>query len=318
MGIGTGWSTLIPPHNPLDLVDYIRAKLDNERELPPIRPFTRGFTGTFETKPDASGHVWVGRVKQTSKRTLIIDELPVGCWTNSYKQHLLKLRDRGEITSFVENHTTSNVSFTVTLQPAQLKKMKRSGLEKALKLQTKISTINMHAFDHDNNLRKFESVESIADAFFSVRLDLYNDRKSVLESETNYSAALSRNKAKFIRAVTTGEIPLIGGKQTKDATVSSLSKLGLATSSYLKTIRNDNVLQQRHLLDNSDADTSADSTNANDFDYLLNMSLSSLTTDKIDELQSDAEQKEKELRRIQATTPEDLWRNDLEKLSKVL
>lgn len=30
-GIGTGWSTLIPQFNPLDLVENLRAKLQNGR-----------------------------------------------------------------------------------------------------------------------------------------------------------------------------------------------------------------------------------------------------------------------------------------------
>ena len=43
--IGTGWSTFVPQHNPRDVLQYIRAKLDGKRKKPEIRPFVKGFKG---------------------------------------------------------------------------------------------------------------------------------------------------------------------------------------------------------------------------------------------------------------------------------
>ena len=43
-GIGTGHSTFIPPHNPLDLCYWLIAKISN-KALPKIKPWYRGFTG---------------------------------------------------------------------------------------------------------------------------------------------------------------------------------------------------------------------------------------------------------------------------------
>lgn len=231
------------------------------------------------------------------------------------------MRDNGDISSFVENHTTSKVSFTVQLQAAKLTRMIRSGLEKAFKLETNLRITNMHAFDENYEMRKFDSAESIADAFFPQRLALYHDRKSVLESEMNYDAAVLRNKAQFIQAVTAGEVDLMSGKKTKEQTTASLQDLGLTRSTDLKAIRDNNALTKRRLLKEGDMDGIADLIDiplSSEYDYLLSMPLSSLTAEKIANLQNEALKKEQDFEQLQNTSPEDLWRADLDKLAALL
>lgn len=315
-GIGTGWSTFIPPHNPLDVLEYIRAKLDGSSDLPEIRPWVRGFNGSLALHDKGTGYVSVGRAEPGSRKSVVISELPVGRWTNDYKAHLLKMRDKGQILSFVENHTTTEVSFDVKLKMIQLDRMMKSGLEKAFKLEANLLTTNMNAFGADQSIHKFASASDIADAFFPIRLALYHDRKSVLESEMNHSATVLKNKARFIEAVSGGQIDLIGGKKSKEETVMVLRELGFSSAAELQNIRDSNVLAER----NKDKDQLDDRTQSkkdpiySDFDYLLNMPLSSLTTDKINDLQSEAGKTENELLEIQKRTPEDLWRADLDKL----
>jgi DNA topoisomerase-2 len=319
-GIGTGWSTFVPPHNPIDVLNYIRAKLDGAEEMPPIRPFARGFKGKIEDLSDGTGYVTRGKASRVSNKSVTIGELPLRCWTNSYKEQLLKMRDNGDISSFVENHTTSEVSFTVQLQAAKLTRMIRTGLEKAFKLETNLRITNMHAFDENYEMRKFDSAESIADAFFPLRLALYHDRKSVLESEMNYDAAVLRNKAQFIRAVTAGEVDLMSGKKTKGQTTASLQDLGLTRSTDLKAIRDNNALAKRRLVEEGDIDgiTENNVPLSSEYDYLLNMPLSSLTAEKIADLQKEALKKEQDFEQLQNTSPEDLWRTDLDKLAALL
>jgi DNA topoisomerase-2 len=60
-GIGTGWSTFIPQHDVRDVLQYVRAKLNEEDSLPEIRPWTRGFTGKIELKEDKSGYRTLGQ-----------------------------------------------------------------------------------------------------------------------------------------------------------------------------------------------------------------------------------------------------------------
>src|SRR5205085_6824098 len=48
-GIGTGHSTFTPNHNPLDIIAWLRAKLQGQ-PLPAVWPWYRGFNGSLEVK----------------------------------------------------------------------------------------------------------------------------------------------------------------------------------------------------------------------------------------------------------------------------
>jgi DNA topoisomerase-2 len=316
-GIGTGWSTFIPPHDPRSVLDYIRAKLEHNQSMPAIEPYARGFSGIIEREAEGRrGYVSYGRVEQIDNKTVLIDELPIGTWTNSYKAQLLTMREKGVITDFEENHTTTKVSFKVQMQPPQLSKMKKSGLEKAFKLKSNLLLTNMNAFDSSNNISKFESAEAIADAYFPTRMSLYHDRKSVLQSEMNYAATVLRNKARFIEAISEGEVDLIGGRSTKEETANSLRSLGFASLSELETIRKNNSLNRDLVEEGGTSETVVPAERVDShFDYLLKMPLSSLQVERIEGLQREATKTEKELHDIEKKRPEDLWMADLEKLA---
>jgi DNA topoisomerase II len=319
-GIGTGWSTYIPPHHPMDVLEYVRAKLDGSCDLPTIHPFARGFVGSFETGD--GGYETVGRAYACEAKTVVIDELPLGCWTNKYKEMLLKMRDRGDILGFSENHTTSKVSFRVEVRKSQLQRIESSGLEKYFKLRKSLPTTNMHAFDDQHQIRKFESPQAITDAFFPVRLQLYHDRKSLLESELNHSATVLRNKARFIESVTRGQIDLVSGRKTKLETAADLRNHGFVTASDLRALKNDNALSARrrdlHLAGAIlDAPEPAEDLST-EFEYLLSMPISSLAADRIQDLGREADRKDDELRQIRSLTPQDLWQEDLDRLATAL
>lgn len=322
-GIGTGWSSTIPPFHPVDVLDYIRGKLDNKSALPEIRPYARGFTGKIEKRASDDGFTTTGRATIINKSTILIDELPLRCWTSNYKSFLLDLQKKGVISNFFEGHTTTKVSFTVSVKTSQMMKLERSGLETAFKLQTSLPTTNMNAFDSQFIIQKYHSPEEIANDFFDVRMKLYEDRKSVMESEMQYLALLARNKAKFIQAVTSNDIDLLSGKKSKVETVQRMEELDFSTNIDLKSVRNDNEPFRRRKLRNDIVDvdnteTINDEVNGDgvqiEYDYLLNMPLSSLTAEKVLALQEEAVIKDNELEITRATSPSDLWRQDLDKL----
>jgi DNA topoisomerase II len=321
-GIGSGWSTFIPPHNPTVVLDYIRGKLEGRQNLPSIEPYARDFKGTITRHEDGNGYVSCGRIRQTNASTVLITELPLGSWTNVYKGHLIKLQKKGIISDFVENHTTTKVSFEVKIKPMQLERMKQAGLEKAFQLQANLRVGNMNAFDAECKIQKFNSAESIAEAYFPTRLSLYYHRRSVLLSEMEHSAALQRNKSRFIKAVSEGTIDLIQGRSSKEEMTTSLLNLGFSSKSELEAIRQDNSLVHVNHKNEEDSILDEDGNNVpstletnRDFEYLLKMPLSSLTVEKIVSLNNDTAKTEKELKDLHSKKPEDLWMTDLEKLA---
>jgi DNA topoisomerase II len=325
-GIGTGWSCNIPSFHPIDVLNYIRAKLDNKPTLPKINPYARGFIGTIQKRPSSDGFTTIGRVTKKNDKTIVIDELPLGSWTSQYKEFLVGLQENGDISNFFEGHTTTKVLFTITVKPAQMEKLE-GNFESKFKLTSSLLTTNMHAFDANCVIRKYNTPEEIADDYFGIRMKLYEDRKSVMESEMKYLALLARNKATFIQAVTSNDIDLTSGKKSKLETVEKMEHLGFSTATYLKSVRNDNEPFRRRKLVVDTIDAEAGEIGAedndgegvlNEYDYLLNMPLSSLTTEKVLALREEAELKDKEFEITRATSPSDLWRQDLDKLESPL
>ena len=335
-GIGTGWSTTIPAHDVYEVLEHIRGKLNNDDTLSNIRPWSRGFKGKIELNEAGSGYRSTGVIEKKSKTSVVISELPIGKWTNDYKNHLLKMQGRGEIDSFIENHTTSTVSFLVTMKAAQLNRI-RKNLEKAFKLENQMLLTNMNAFDSDMCIQKFDSPEDIVNAYYPVRMALYHDRKIVLESSKEYSTSIAQNKARFIEHVMDGTIDLLQGKKSKMDTVHKLEDLGFASMASLEKILKKGRKKKNHKDTETDSahKDGLSSSNVDDasmdtmiqggkdeitksYDYLLNMPLASLTSDRIDALQHEAEKTKEELLHIHNATAESLWHGDLDKLDEYL
>jgi DNA topoisomerase-2 len=190
------------------------------------------------------------------------------------------------------------------------------GLEKAFGLKTNLQLTNMHAFDANGAICKFESAESIADSYFPTRLSLYHDRKSVLQSSLEYSSVKLRNKARFIGLVSQGKIDLLSGKVSKEQSYAEVKKLEFPTAGQMQEIRNNNSLRGNRPEDDSTENSSV--ALDKDYDYLFKMPLSSLTREKIEDLTRDATQAESNLQGLLSTNPEELWMADLEKLASHL
>jgi DNA topoisomerase-2 len=144
----------------------------------------------------------------------------------------------------------------------------------------------MHAFTPDMSIFRYKTPEDIADAHFPVRLALYEDRKSVLESNMEYSAALMKNKSDFIQAVSENKVDLLHGRKSRDATISLLEEMGFSKQSDLDAIKMNNSVTKRRATDGAvtEDESLADLDDTNDsskeYDYLLNLPLSSLTSGK--------------------------------------
>lgn len=245
------------------------------------------------------------------------------------------MQSKGEIDSFLENHTTNSVSFTVTLKSVQLTRMLKTGLEKAFRLETSMPITNMNAFDPNNRIQKYSSPEDVINDYFPVRLALYHDRKDALESSMEYSAALIRNKTTFIENVVDGKIDLVRGGRSKMDTVHQLEQLKFVkmndlesiltrskASAKLNSTKNNNTeseIQQGDGNINEDSAARMDETQElKQYDYLLNMPLSSLASERINSLRTEAEKTQNELMEIRNTSPEQLWHADLDKLDDYL
>jgi DNA topoisomerase II len=180
-GIGTGWSSSIPTYNPREIIANLKLMIQGDECLEML-PWYRGFTGVVQAKTPTTCII-SGTLEQVDDQTVVISELPVGKWTTDYKQYLEsvlignatgankdkekeKEKDKDEanapptggpfVKDFKENHTDTTVLFTVNCPPDKITNLDQNALMKKFKLDTTVSTTNMHLFDLNNQIRKFE------------------------------------------------------------------------------------------------------------------------------------------------------------------
>jgi DNA topoisomerase-2 len=226
-GIGTGFSCNIPSYNPVDIVHYLKNKLLGHTEYP-IRefvPYFEGFNGTVSKIADQK-YLIAGTYTRIADDKIRITELPVGTWTMPYITFLEGLMDgtvnektgkktAPSIKDFTSVSTELVVDITVQFPKDELATLEATvdvnglnGVYKLLKLSTTITTTNMHMFNAERKLHKYNTVEEIIAEFYDVRMKTYADRKSNLVKEIQYRLQKMTNRAKYILENLNGEVDL--------------------------------------------------------------------------------------------------------------
>lgn len=317
-GIGTGWSSYIPNFNPSDIVANLRRKLAGE-EMEPMHPWYRGFRGTIETA-DKEGYKCSGLIERLDDSTVEITELPIRTWTQNYKEMLESWvagteKQPAWVKDYKEYHTDTTVHFVVTLTTAGKEAIEKDGLEKVFKISSKVNTSNMVCFDPTGKIKKYATPEDIVSDFYDVRLDYYHRRKKHLVSELELVYDRLSNQARFILMIIKKELVLASRKKAE--IVAELRK---------RDFRPFPKVQKAHVVgDVDEADADADEEEEDpqataggnsDYDYLLQMALSSLTTERVDKLVAERDARERELEELMGRTAQDLWRADLDAFSE--
>lgn len=330
-GIGTGWSTKIPNYNPRDIVHNIRRMLDGEDPVI-MHPWYKNFRGTIEAYGDK--YVISGEASILPNDKIEITELPIGSWTQNYKENVLEPmlgtdKVKPLISEYREYNTDTTVRFVVTLLPGKLLEVEAEGIHKVFKLQTTISMTCMNAFDNNNCLNKYEKVDDVLRTFYDVRLVYYSKRKDFLEGQLQAEASKLTNQARFI--VEKCDKGLVVENKKRKAMVEELIKRGYAPDPIAVWKKQAAKLQgieaEEEPAEESEEEEPEPETTKGDpekafqklkdvkkYNYLLGMSMWMLTKEKKDDLLKQRDQKMSELNILQSKTPAMLWREDLDAL----
>ena len=277
-GIGTGFSTHVPCFNPEDLSDRLLKLVDDpDYEIEELTPWYRGFTGTIKNVDE---NKWVSYGKYSvSDYVVTITELPVGVWTEDYKAFLDKLEMEDTIHNYVNNSTEDSVNFVVKIHRSILQKWKEdSTIEKNLKLMSNINAQNMHMFDEKGEIVKMYCPEEILYNFWIIRTDFHKKRKASLLKKLSHEMKILESRVRFIESIIKDE--LIVFRRKKADIVSQLKK-----DSYYNI--------------------------SNNFDYLVDMPISTFSEEKIHSLKESFNNKHSEHSRIEKMTIKDFWISDL-------
>jgi DNA topoisomerase-2 len=300
-GIGTGFSTDIMCHNPLQVIDYVKAMLlkKPEAEWGAIEPYYRGFKGSITAIPSTTASKFLVKGLHSvdaDKKQVRVTELPVGHWTEDFKKHLEALIEANSIKDYVDMSTDTVVDFTImfpaTADFGALAAVVDHGcctaVEKLLKLYTTESTSNMHLFDSKDQLKKFSNVYDIVREYYGTRLSLYEKRKAHQLAAMAAELRILSNKARYIQELLDGSIDL-------------RRKRGEELVAMLQSKGYDSISQ-------------GDRSEGVDYKYLLKLPMDSVSEENVQRLLKEKGQKEAQHSILESTSIEQLWLADLAEL----
>jgi DNA topoisomerase-2 len=286
----------------MQIIGYLKNKLTGNIsvEVSNFVPYYEGFKGTIEKI--GSKFLIKGRYEKVGHDKIRVTELPVGFWTENFKEHLEGLIDPGvdkegkKIVPLVKDYDDmskdTTVDFTITLQKGKVEELESTqlehgcnGLEKLFKLYTTSSTTNMHLFDADDKLKKYDAVEEIIDDYFITRLKLYADRKTYLIDALEKELVVLSNKARYIQELLDDTIDLRKKKKTEIIV----------------------MLQEKEYDVIEDDD---------EFKYLIKMPMDSVSEENVEKLNKEHKDKSDELQRIKETSEQQMWMSELEYLEQ--
>jgi DNA topoisomerase-2 len=298
-GIGTGFSTDIMCYNPLQIIDYLKNKLLSIEDDIDFIPYYEGFKGQISKISDDKFLI-KGLYEKIAIDKIKVTELPVGYWTEDFKELIESLiepgvdKDGKKITATLKDYEDmskdTDVDFTITFMKGKLEELEKAkgdhgcnGVEKILKLYTTNTTTNMHLFDADDILQKYNNISDIIDSYYATRLEMYGTRKEYLIDALEKELVVLSNKAKYIKENLDGTVDL--RKKKKEQVTTMLEEKG-----YDK-VQGDE-----------------------DYKYLVKMPMDSVTEENVDKLLKDKGTKQSELEQIKNTTINKMWISELNNL----
>jgi len=300
-GIGTGFSTDVMCYNPTDIIAHIRDRLATgaftERKF---IPYYEGFGGTI-SEVDEHKFLVRGRHELVGTDKVRVTELPVGTWTDDFKEYLEKLTETTDkagkkvvpiVKDFDDMSKDTTVDITITIPAGKLAELHGkvidpvtccTELEKVLKLYTTGSTSNMHLFGADDKLKKYASPNEIIEDYFDERYIIYQKRKAHMIKVLEAELLVLKNKHKYIQDTLNDEVDL--RRKTK--------------------------LQINEMLTERGYDVIDDDS---DFKYLTKLAMDSVTEENVAKLSKQYADKQIQLTELEATTVEQMWTAELDAL----
>jgi DNA topoisomerase-2 len=317
----------------LQLADYFRA------HVPDLQPWYRFFTGTI-TPHGSSRFQTKGVIELLPNGTSIhIRELALYTWNDSYKQVLEELLVAGDILEFKEHHTDTEVSYVVDMHPDTLTKW-HGKMYKNFKLVQNVNTSNMVLFTAAGTLKLYATALDIAIDFYMTRFPGYIQRKTHLVALKRAEEIKLTNKVRFISSVCQllpGDVLHIHNRSVADIEAQLDAKKYTRIRDSTKSTCGTTETTMVHVAGDVDADDENDddddeilpentaaasasagpavrtsSKNTPTFDYLLNMSMRSVSKDRIATLTKELDTIRTERAELEAQTPHRMWRLDLD------
>ena len=291
-GIGTGWSCNIPSYNPKDIIECVKIWLDNDGEIilededvsmiPDIVPWYRGFTGKIEESDNK--YISYGIIENQTGSKVKVTELPVGMWTDKFKETCEDWLVDKKIKAMKNNSSYNTIDFTITESEDGF----NCNIDN-LKLYTYIHVTNMVLFNENEQIKKY-SIETIINDFCKMRYLYYTKRKDYIINNFEKELKFLRNKARFIKEIIDNKLNIMNVEETE--VIKELGKRGYDKDTKVENEEEDNK--------------------SSGYEYLLRLQVRTFTANKVKQLKEDIINIEKKLEEAKNVTEKQMWLKDIE------
>ena len=308
-GIGTGFSSFVPNHNPLDIINWLKLRLSGKVDLPTLIPWYKDFTGpitvidrrkkdtieddepiyqndedSVESDDEALeqkqiedrallSFVSSGTYHIKGNGTIVITELPIGkCPKKYYDQVLVdKLLAKKIIKKIIDNCTNDLVHF-------ELKGYVGNPSFKSLYLRKRYSLSNMVLLNKNDKPIRYDTANDIIETYYNDRFPIYEKRRIHSLDKIQNEINKYNHQINYINAILNKS--LIIEQVEKSIILNKLDELGIPHIIY------------------------------------INAKMSDLNKEEIDSLTITIDNLNKKLIILKKTGANDLWLNDLKLLEK--
>ena len=299
VGVGTGYSTDIPPHNPEDILTLLQHRLKGSLTTLAGRaldPWWFGFKGLLKRIDSCTWHTRATYTFDEEKKTITVDELPVGQWTKPYKAYLDNLLVK-ELAPFgLKNFDDLSVGVKIKFVLYMTEEgfddavEKPEVFEKNFRLFSYWKTSNMHCFDADFVMQKYDTIGDILEAFVGQRLPLYEQRRlKQLEQLAKEATELEAKRA-FLQAMLDGRIVLM--RKEEEEIIGMLKTCGIPPLS--NPLEPDSYESYR---------------------YVVRLPMDRVKKSAIAELDEEVRVKREAMAELEKATPATMWLKDLEEFA---
>jgi DNA topoisomerase-2 len=300
-GMGTGYATKIPPHNPVLLADWIRVWLERKThpntvvpDYPELCPWWRGFKGTVQTTSQLNKFMIWGvisrlpapNVLSKTETCIQIHEIPLGMKSISikeYRKRLNKMRSDGKI-DFVDHSDSYYIDFKVLIKTSTVKVDTSSDedLMLFLKLRSWFSSRLVCLTDTPTDIVRYNSVNEILEAYCERRLELFETVRQGQIQKTLNQIEVEQNRRRFVQAVV--DKTIVPNDYEDDGLESKLTEMQFRV----------------------------DPDKGKGYQYLLEMSIRSLTLTRVRQLDDKIAKLQTKLAELRASTPSGIWKSCLD------
>ena len=333
-GIGTGFSTNLPNFNPTEVInickiiaesisDSINTDADvsvakeiiNNLEIKEINPWYLGFIGQI-TKNNGKSDSFISKGKYTwvDDQTVEITELPIGKWTDDYKEFLTEMINQGSpvLKDFDSHYTTKNIKFILKLYPDVRDKIQAT-FEADFQLSTSksLSLRNIHLYGEDGAIKNFKDIQTVIKDWACIRIEKYLERKNYqikkMETEYTYLSA----KVRYIQEVI-DDVIILKNKKSKE-----VDKM-LLDAKYPKMHDKKILIDEESYFEAAAVNTNSESFDDSDggYKYLRSMHMDQVTEEKKAKLEKEAADLFVAIEHLKNKSIQDIWKEELEVLNE--